>query len=124
MDESIAAPQHDEHDLAEVAQWLKCKPEDLELVVTSDSISPFLSQIEEMEHSLVHFPEDEARVDEIEHQLREGSETWPVYVEAGDETNFVMEGRHRLVAFHRCGLELVQVCRVSARDRHCDRPAN
>ena len=91
---------HNEQDLVDVASWLKCAPDDLELVVTLESIAPFLSQVGEMERSLPKFPEEAARIEVIEELLRAGEPTRPIYVEAGDPTHFVMEGRHRLVAFH------------------------
>ena len=59
------------------------------------------------------FPEDEARTRKILKALQSGEPVLPVFVEDGDTTHFIMEGRHRIVAFIQSGLSEIPVAFVS-----------
>ncbi|WP_404666647.1 hypothetical protein [Roseateles asaccharophilus] len=105
--------QHDGSDLSAVAGWLKCDVDDLDLVVSAEPIQQFMTQIQQMMESYPEFPAEARRTDKIERLLRAGKPAWPVYVERGDQSSFVMEGRHRIVALYRMGVETIQVCRAA-----------
>lgn len=45
--------------------------------------------------------------------LKNGEKPIPIYVEKDDPHNFIMEGRHRIVAFYLMGFKDVEVARCS-----------
>ena len=106
--------QHEEHDLRVVASWLKCDVADLSLELREESIDQFMPQVREMLASYDLFPKEAARTDRIERLLRKGAAPRPIYVERDDPHNFILEGRHRIVAFYRLGHKTVRACRVQA----------
>jgi hypothetical protein len=59
------------------------------------------------------FPEDEERTNRILKLLKRGAQPLPIYVEAGDPDFFVMEGRHRMVAFWLAEMKTIPVAYVS-----------
>lgn len=95
-------------DLKHVCDWLKSDKIEVELKILPIKI--FAKQIEEMEGTFLEFPEDEERVDAIFNLIQQGDIANPVYVEQGDSQMFIMEGRHRIVAFHRANLKEIEVC--------------
>jgi hypothetical protein len=97
-------------DRRDVMTWLRSK--DVEFIVGEEPIEPFLSQIAEMEDSYGLFPKEAKRTRTIERILRGGGTLEPIYVETDDPVNFILEGRHRIVAFKRVGRSTVPVCRV------------
>lgn len=108
--EGRVAP-HDEADLQAVGQWMGCAPEALELSVSWEPIAQFIDEVEAMVESYPRLPKEAARTRRIERLLSKGELPRPVYVERGEV--FVMEGRHRIVAFARAGMLEVPVCRVA-----------
>ena len=111
----MGAPQVETHlpsDVKDVAEWLGVPSESIQFETRNESIEPFAKQIKEMESSYLEFPEDNERTSAIERLLLTGEVPMPIYVQHGDEHNFIMEGRHRIVAFHRVGLTEIPVCRV------------
>lgn len=113
--------RHFPSDLEDVADWLGVEVEQVELRTELESIEPFLAQIREMEGTYLEFPQDAKRTARIERQLRAGEVAMPIYIEDGDQHNFVMEGRHRMVAFLRLGMREIPVCRVRTRQAPLDR---
>lgn len=100
-----------QRDLKDVSEWLGV--DNLAQINTRMKTVPigvFIKQIEEMEGTFLEFPEDEDRVNKILSLIKDGEEANPVYVEEDDAANFIMEGRHRIVAFHRAGLKDIAVC--------------
>jgi len=55
-------------------------------------------------------------VQKILNKLKSGNEPLPIYVEKDDPDNFVMEGRHRMVAFFLYGMDKVPVCYVGIKN--------
>ena len=53
------------------------------------------------------------KTDKIIKLLKSGKPQLPVFIEAGDEHNFAMEGRHRKVAFYLLKLPYIPVVYVS-----------
>ena len=102
-----------EEDLKDVAQWLNTEIENVEITYQKESIKLYENAAKEMYDSYDEFPKDKKRTDKIIRLLKKGQSALPIYVEKDDPHNFVMEGRHRMVAFYLLGYEEVMVARVS-----------
>lgn len=63
-----------------------------------------------MEATYEEFPEDEIRTRRIYELLKAGGSVNPAYIEDGDKSLFVMEGRHRIVAFLWLGMTEINIC--------------
>ena len=100
-------------DLASVAQWLRAEPDQIEVHIKQEPIDKFLGQIKEMYGTFGEFPKDERRTNKILRLLKQGATPMPMYVEQGDKDLFVMEGRHRMVAFWLAGMKTVPVAYAS-----------
>lgn len=100
-------------DLIDVSEWLDADVEDLVLDVRWEPIEKFLEEIKSMHATYEEFPEDAERTKRILRHLKNGADPLPMYVARDDEHNFVMEGRHRMVAFFLHGMKKVPVCYVS-----------
>ena len=100
-------------DLASVAQWLRAEPDQIEVHIKQEPIDKFLGQIKEMYGTFGEFPKDERRTNKILRLLKQGATPMPMYVEQDDPDLFVMEGRHRMVAFYLSGMKTVPVAYVS-----------
>jgi hypothetical protein len=105
-----------EDDLAHVGEWvheptfrLKIEPMDL-----------FRERAEHLLSTYPEFPRDKARTNKIVRELKAGAPQRPIFCEAeafSDEDSFIMEGRHRIVAFYLTGCETVPVVYVSDASR-------
>ncbi len=104
-------------DLTGVAAWLKCSPEDLSLRTEEISIDAFTQHIASCRASYPNFPKEEKRMRKILRQLQKGEPAFPVFVEDGDPHRFILEGRHRIVAFKEYGLTTVPVTFAAKRNR-------
>lgn len=102
-----------ERDVACVAQWMKCAVTDLSLQLEDVAIEHFSDLIQELLASYSLFPKEEKRTLKIVKLLKTGEQPLPVFIEAGDQHQFIMEGRHRIVAFHLAGLSSITVAYVS-----------
>ena len=105
--------QHQAQDLKDVAEWLNTTPDQLSIEVKQEPIEKFIKQIREMYGTYLEFPKDEKRTDRILKLLKRGADPLPIYVEAGDPHLFVMEGRHRMVAFWLAGMKTIPVAYAS-----------
>jgi hypothetical protein len=102
--------QHQE-DLQDVCGWINANSiEDIETRFEKISIEIFLKQIKEMESTYDEFPDDKARTTIIYNALKNGESIKPIYIEEGDEFLFVLEGRHRMVAFMWAKIPEIEVC--------------
>ncbi len=106
-------------DLEDVSQWLNCKPQQLIVRQTSLPLSFFHQTAEDMLGTFDEFPEDEARMQKILAAIRNGEPVLPVFIEDGDEHHFIMEGRHRIVAFYLAGIKAVPVAFV-CKNKHLE----
>jgi GNAT superfamily N-acetyltransferase len=106
---------HNVDDLSDVADWMRTTPDKLKMVVKQEPIEKFIKQIREMYGTYDEFPEDEERTNRILKLLKKGSKPLPIYVEDGDPDLFVMEGRHRMVAFWLAGMKTIPVAYVSVK---------
>lgn len=101
-------------DMQAVCEWMGVSRDALRLVERNESIDRFASQIDSMLASYAHFPDEFRRTKAVLRALKSGEPALPVFVEEGGD--FIMEGRHRIVAFHLLGLESVPVITVSRKD--------
>lgn len=104
-------------DLKDVAEWLRTTVDDLDIEYRKESIDLYLKSAREMLESYDEFPQDKKRTDKIIKLLKKGEEALPIYVEKNDEHNFVMEGRHRMVAFYLLGYQEILVARVQSKSK-------
>lgn len=106
-----------ESDLKDVAQWLRTTVEDLDIEFKKESMDLYAKDAKEMYESYDEFPNDKKRTDKIIKLLKQGKNPLPIYVETNDEHNFVMEGRHRMVAFYLLGYKEILVARVQKKNK-------
>lgn len=99
-------------DLENVSEWIGAPLESLTFTYAIEPMSVFQKQAEDMRGTYGQFPDDEARTDDILWNLKDES-AYPVFVEQGDKLKFIMEGRHRIVAFLIRGLQQVPVFYVN-----------
>ena len=104
-----------DNDLKDVANWMDTTPDNISVEVKQEPIEKFIKQIREMYGTYNEFPEDEQRTDRILKLLKQGAKPMPIYVEANDPDLFVMEGRHRMVAFWLAGMKTIPVAYVSVK---------
>ena len=88
-------------DLDNVSQWLRKPKEELIFRYAEVPLATFQKQIDEMEQGYVTFPDEGDRTSEIQQALERGGKMYPVFVQADDPAKFIIEGRHRIVAFAR-----------------------
>lgn len=102
-----------ESDLNSVAQWLSTTIDNMEVEYKKESMLLYEKDAKDMYNSYEEYPQDKKRTDKIIKLLKNGKEILPLYVEKNDKCNFVMEGRHRMVAFYLLGYEEIIVARCS-----------
>lgn len=95
-------------DLQSVAEWMGVPLENLNFVYRLIPISLFAKQAEDMSGTYDEFPKDRRRTNKIL-KLIKSQPLYPVFIEEGDVNNFIMEGRHRIVAFWQSGVQKVPV---------------
>jgi uncharacterized protein YjgD (DUF1641 family) len=101
------------NDLNEVVGWFhNAHKNDLEFYLSKEPMSKFINQAKEMVSTFDEFPQDAKRTKKIVKRLREGNDALPIFVEYGDPYNFIMEGRHRVVAFMQMGYDFLPVVYV------------
>lgn len=100
-------------DLVSVAEWMGAKPDEITVHIKHEPIDKFIRQIKEMHGTFSEFPKDERRTNKILRLLKQGATPMPMYVEQDDPDLFVMEGRHRMVAFWLAGMKTVPVAYAS-----------
>jgi len=105
-------------DLKDVAGWLRTTVDNLDIDYKSEPMSLYEKSAKEMYESYDEFPKDKKRTDKIIKLLKKGESPLPIYVEKDDPYNFVMEGRHRMVAFYLLGHKEVMVARVSSKNKN------
>lgn len=96
-------------DLSETAKWLKCKPQDLALRMAYLPAEIFRELVNGLVESYDQFPAERRRMQKILEEIENGAPPLPVFIEEDDPENFIMEGRHRIVAFLMAGLPTVPV---------------
>lgn len=104
-------------DLHSVAEWFDTSADNIKVDMKQEPIDKFLKQIKEMYSTYDEFPKDAIRIDDIVKILKRGGHPLPIYVAADDPDLFVMEGRHRMVAFWLVGLKTIPVAYVSKKNK-------
>lgn len=100
-------------DMKNVAEWFSTGVENIIFKeVKNEPIDYFLKDILECLASHDEFPQDARRTNKIMKEIMETGKVFPVYVEEGDDYKFIMEGRHRMIAFHLLGYKEIPVCYV------------
>jgi pyrimidine deaminase RibD-like protein/GNAT superfamily N-acetyltransferase len=113
LEEARESNDLSQRDLNDVAKWMATTPDKIKIVVKQEPIAKFIRQIREMYGTYDEFPEDEERTNRILRLLKRGEQPMPIYVEANDPDLFVMEGRHRMVAFWLAGMKTIPVAYAS-----------
>ena len=104
---------HQEGDLDAAADWIGKTIDRLRVEVVDEPITIFMKQIKEMYGTYKEYPQDAKRTKTILQKLQAGETEYPIYVQRKDPDKFVMEGRHRMVAFWMAGLKNIPVAYVS-----------
>lgn len=103
--------------LLKSVKWMSgASLDQFEVQFSVESIEMFRSQIDEMVESYNTYLKDKSRMKKILLDLKGGHRALPVFIEYGDPTNFIIEGRHRIVAFDQLGMPKVMVGRL----RRCE----
>lgn len=97
-----------EADLAAVDQWLQAETV---YRFVAEPMARFIDRAQDLLDTYPNFPADKARTDAILATVQDGAEPWPIFVDSEDD--FIMEGRHRIVAFHILGLTTIPVIYVT-----------
>jgi hypothetical protein len=104
--EKISAP----NDIVDVAEWMGKPVDMLSFRFKYEPISKFIDVINELENSYPDFPSEKARTKKIYKSINNGSPLYAIFVDEKD--NFILEGRHRVVAFKWLGVDTIPVIYV------------
>ena len=99
-------------DVKDVGEWLNKPIEEIKYYYKEEPISMFNDTIEEMESTYDEFIDERDRTEYIVNLLENGNKPMAIFIELNDKDNFIMEGRHRIVAFSWFGLDKVPVVYV------------
>lgn len=101
-------------DVKSITEWMNVKSVN-ELLIEKKYINIDLleKQINEMESTYKEFKSDLIRSRKIFNKINKGSTVEPIYIEKNDKHLFVMEGRHRMVAFKWLNIREIPVMFVS-----------
>lgn len=102
-------------DLEAVSGWMKRPLADLSFMLALGPRARFQPHAEQMLASYPQFPKEKMRTGKIQRLLEGGESAFPVYVDADDGHDFVIEGRHRLVALWLTETPLIPVVEVRRR---------
>lgn len=94
-------------DIESIAEWLDTDVDNLKLTFKMEPIAKFKKQIIEMLGTYYEFPKDAKRTKKIVGLINKTKEVYPIFAEP--EHLFVMEGRHRMVAFWQLDLKEIPV---------------
>jgi dsDNA-binding SOS-regulon protein len=99
-----------QEDVNAIGLWLKKNINDINYILKYEPINKFQQEINDMENSYSKFPKEKKRTEIILNILRNGEDIKPIFYE--DRYDFILEGRHRIVAFKLFGLKEVPVIYV------------
>ena len=99
-------------DVKDVGEWLNKPIEEIKYYYKEEPITMFRDTIEEMESTYDEFIDERDRTEHIVDLLENGNPPMAIFIELNDKDNFIMEGRHRIVAFSWFGLDKVPVVYV------------
>lgn len=99
-------------DVKDVGEWLNKPIDEIKYYYKEEPISMFIDTIREMESTYDEFVDERDRTEHIVDLLESGNKPMAIFIELNDKDNFIMEGRHRIVAFSWFGLDKVPVVYV------------
>ena len=99
-------------DVKDVGEWLNKPIDEIKYYYKEEPITMFMDTIEEMESTYDEFIDERDRTEHIVDLLESGNPPMAIFIELNDKDNFIMEGRHRIVAFSWFGLDKVPVVYV------------
>ena len=99
-------------DVDDVSEWLSKPINKIKFYYKEEPISMFSDTISEMESTFDEYEDEFDRTEYILDLLEVGGKPMPIFVELNDESRFIMEGRHRIVAFSWFGMDKVPVIYV------------
>ena len=108
--EQMEYPHYAKDDINNVCEWFRDSTVRLEFKM--ENINKFKNKIDEMESTLNEFPEDLYRIEHILTAIMlKDDPIYAIFVDKRD--NFILEGRHRIVAFSRLNLTEIPFYYVS-----------
>lgn len=108
-------------DLIAVSSWLRAEDSDIAYKIAYEPITKFTKDKERLK-SLSKFPKDLKRVKAIAGQLRKTGKLLPVFIEEDDPDMFIIEGRHRILAFWLTGQREIPVVYVNKKEELKEAP--
>lgn len=108
----VAVKLSQAQDVKDVSEWMNKPVNEIEYFYKEEPISMFVVQIREMESTYDEFGDDRERTEHIYDLLNLGAKPKAIFVELNDPNKFIMEGRHRIVAFSWRKLRTVPVVYV------------
>ena len=99
-------------DVKDVGEWLNKPIDEIKYYYKEEPITMFMDTIDEMESTYDEFIDERDRTEHIVDLLESGNPPMAIFIELNDKYNFIMEGRHRIVAFSWFGLDKVPVVYV------------
>ena len=99
-------------DIKYVGEWLNKPIQEIKYYYKEEPITMFINTIKSMESTYDEFVDERYRTEYIVDLLEDGNKPMAIFIELNDENNFIMEGRHRIVAFSWFGLNKVPVIYV------------
>lgn len=99
-------------DVKDVGEWLHKPIKNIKFYFKEEPITLFTDTIHEMESTYDEFIDERDRTEHIVDLLESGHKPMAIFIELNDKDNFIMEGRHRIVAFSWFGLDYVPVVYV------------
>lgn len=100
-------------DIKDVAECFHTTSDNLEIIIKEEPIDLFLPQIHTILRTYKDFPRDKKRTKKVMREINKTGNLYPIYVENKDPNLFVMEGKHRLVAYILLGFKKIPVAYVS-----------
>ena len=104
-------------DIQSILEWYSLSYKNRNTLLFKQNQEPILkfkNQIEEMIFSLKKFPNDLRRIKKIYRTLKFKSKLYPIFVDKND--NFILEGRHRIVAQYLLKLKIIDVIYVLTKE--------
>lgn len=99
-------------DIKSVGEWLNKDINDIKFYYKEEPFEMFESTALEMESTYDEFKDEEKRTYKILKLLNSGKPPMPIFVAKNDNDKFIMEGRHRIVAFLWFDLKTIPVIYV------------
>lgn len=98
-------------DYFHVRDWLGCESvSDIKFEKIDIDIEIFKEQIDDFYN--FNEEEDLERVEKIKNKLKDGKELWPIYIDKNSESNFILEGRHKIIAAYELDYKKIPIIKA------------